>query len=308
VVARISVCGFKDLIRDTRSCTHVRGMTTQHPHCGLCSQCIDRRFAILAAGLEEEDPAGAYKIDLFTDERMPGPGRELALAYVRSASVIDRMTEVDFFSRYGEASRAVGFFDEPAATVAQRIFDLHRRHAAAVCQVFDQATSKNAARLRKGNLPPSSLLCLVLGQHEAEVAYPEPIRAADQPTASSPAIKMAIDGQRVVIDGWGEITGVSAALLIALTEPFRRATTEERAPANYPFILTNHLLDLLKCPEEETLRRRVHRCRSKIRALAGRVGETLPPDAVIESSQRYGYRLNPDSVRIVAITELTARK
>ena len=65
-------------------------MTNLNPHCGQCSQCVDRRFAILAAGLEQEDPAEAYKVDLFTGERSPGPGRELALAYVRSASDIDR--------------------------------------------------------------------------------------------------------------------------------------------------------------------------------------------------------------------------
>jgi hypothetical protein len=31
-------------------------------------------------------------------------------------------------------------------------------------------------------------------------------------------------------------------------------------------------------------------------------------DAVIENNQSHGYRLNPDTVRIVAITELTASK
>jgi 7-cyano-7-deazaguanine synthase in queuosine biosynthesis len=39
-----------DLIRHTRSCSRVRDMTKIHSHCGECSQCIDRRFAILAAG------------------------------------------------------------------------------------------------------------------------------------------------------------------------------------------------------------------------------------------------------------------
>jgi hypothetical protein len=63
-------------------------MTILHPHCGHCSQCIDRRFAVLAAGQENEDPAEAYKVELFTDERPPGPDREMSLAYVRSARLI----------------------------------------------------------------------------------------------------------------------------------------------------------------------------------------------------------------------------
>lgn len=49
VIERISANGCSDLIRHTRSCTRIRDMTTLHPHCGQCSQCIDRRFAVIAA-------------------------------------------------------------------------------------------------------------------------------------------------------------------------------------------------------------------------------------------------------------------
>jgi hypothetical protein len=89
-------------------------MTKIHSHCGECSQCIDRRFAILAAGQEHEDPAEAYKTDLFLGERGPGPDRELALAYVRTALNIENMTDIAFFSHCGEASRVVNYFEDPA--------------------------------------------------------------------------------------------------------------------------------------------------------------------------------------------------
>ena len=81
VIERIAANGCSDLIRDTRSCTRVHDMTRLHPHCGQCSQCIDRRFAVLAASQEHEDPAEAYKVDLFTDKRPAGPDREMALGY-----------------------------------------------------------------------------------------------------------------------------------------------------------------------------------------------------------------------------------
>ena len=42
---------------------------------------------------------------------------------MRSASEVNQMADVAFFSRYGEGSRAVGFYSEPAGTVAERIFD-----------------------------------------------------------------------------------------------------------------------------------------------------------------------------------------
>jgi 7-cyano-7-deazaguanine synthase in queuosine biosynthesis len=42
--------GCADLIKDTVSCTRTRDMRREHTHCGCCSQCINRRFGVLAAG------------------------------------------------------------------------------------------------------------------------------------------------------------------------------------------------------------------------------------------------------------------
>ncbi|MBW7997805.1 MAG: hypothetical protein FVQ81_14785 [Candidatus Glassbacteria bacterium] len=307
VVERISTNGYGDLIRDTRSCTRVHDMTRLHPHCGQCSQCIDRRFAVLAAVQEHEDPAEAYKVDLFDGERHAGPDRETALAYVRSASDVNQMTDVAFFSHFGEVSRVVGYFPETADTVAGHIYDLHRRHAAAVCGVFDRAISSHAGAFREATLPSECLLSLVVSQRDGEHTYPERGRAMVQPAPAAPEIRMAIDEhrKRVVFDRWGEITGVGAELLIVLAEPFRKAMDDELAPEHYPFTETHGLVRRLKCEGDETLRRRVLRCRNMITKLAENAGDPPPSiDAVIESSQWHGYRLNPDSIRIVAITEL----
>src|SRR5262249_30315677 len=93
VTERIVQSGCSDLIRHTRSCTRVHAMTKLHPHRGQCSQCIDRRFAILAAGQDQEDPEEAYKVDLLLGGREAGPDREMVLAFIRSASKIDQMTD-----------------------------------------------------------------------------------------------------------------------------------------------------------------------------------------------------------------------
>lgn len=313
VVKTISASGCGDLIRHTRSCTRVHAMTKLHPHCGQCSQCIDRRFAVLAAEQEDEDPREAYKVDLFTGQRharssAAAADREMALAYVRSASEINQMTDVAFFAKYGETSRAVSFFKESADKVGGRIFDLYQRHASAVCDVFDRAIASHAGELREGKLPPDCLLSLVLGMREGETAYPEKGRAIEQQTFAEPEIRMAIDEhqKRVVFDRWGEIKGVGAALLIALVEPFRQATRDELAPEHYPFIKTSELMHQTNCDSDETLRRRVFRCRNKITKLAAKVGDPPPwIDAVIENNQWHGYRLNPDRVRIVAISEVS---
>ena len=56
VVEQIARLGFAELIRHTRSCADVHNLTRMHPHCGRCSQCIDRYVALRAAGLEAFDP------------------------------------------------------------------------------------------------------------------------------------------------------------------------------------------------------------------------------------------------------------
>jgi hypothetical protein len=94
-------------------------------------------------------------------------------------------------------------------------------------------------------------------------------------------------------------------LIIALAEPFRRANRDELAPENHPYTETPKLMTQTKCDTEETLRRRILRCRNNIAELARSAGNPPPSiDGVIENSQRHGYRLNPDRVRVVAVSEL----
>ena len=308
VIERISQNGCNDLIRHARSCTRVHAMTKLHTHCGQCSQCIDRRFAVLAAKQENEDPADAYRVDLLLSERQVGPDREMALAFVRSASIVNQMTDVAFFAHYGEMSRIVGFFEEPTNTVAGRIFRLYRRQAAAVCRVFDTAIKANASKMREGTLPADCLLSLVVGQPGEGSIYHVPSPAAGQTAAAAPEIRMAIDeaGKRVVFDRWGEIKGTSAELIIALAQPFRQAMRNELAPERYPFLETSKLMRQISCKSDETLRRRIHRCRNKIAELANNEGDSAPSlDAVFENNKWHGYRLNPDRIRIVAISELS---
>jgi hypothetical protein len=81
----ISRLGGADLIGISASCADTHNRTTQHPHCGRCSQCVDRRFAALASGLDLKDPAEAYALDLMEGVRTDARDREIALSYVRNA-------------------------------------------------------------------------------------------------------------------------------------------------------------------------------------------------------------------------------
>jgi hypothetical protein len=232
----------------------------------------------------------------------------MALSFVRSASIVSQMADIAFFAHYGETSRIVGFFQEPATTVAGRIVGLYRRHAIAVCNVFDNAIRANASKMREGGLPADCLLSLVVGQGSESSAYCAASPPPKRLISAAPEIRMSIDenGKRVVFKRWGELRGANAELIIALVELFRDATRKELAPEHYPFLNTSKLVRQIKCGSDEVLRRRVLRCRNKIKKLAKDAGEVEPSiDAVIENNQGHGYRLNPDQVRIVAMSELS---
>ena len=309
VIEQVAAYGFQDLLRYTRSCSRVQEMTTLHPHCGLCSQCIDRRFGMLAAGLAEQDPAEAYKVDLFTGARASGPDREMALSYVRMASTINTMTDLAFFSKYGEANRAVDFLDAPADEAASKIFGLYRRHAVGICDVVDREIAAQAGAIREGSLSPDCLISLIAGQSASGALYPASLAPIIARAESGKPIRIAIHGKslKIVLEGIGELKGVSAAVVKALAVPFRQARGEELLPENYPFVKTKKLLKLLDIEEEETLRKRVHRCREQISKLVINAGRQ-PPDvnAVIESNNWHGYRLNPDTCRSLRFPRLSA--
>src|SRR5205823_3357947 len=62
LVSMLAVEGMADLIRRSFSCSRVRTATVTGKHCGVCSQCLERRFALFSAGLEREEPEETYKV------------------------------------------------------------------------------------------------------------------------------------------------------------------------------------------------------------------------------------------------------
>jgi hypothetical protein len=180
VVRLIDEAGCCDLIEPTTSCTRMRQLSHQHTHCGSCSQCIDRRFAVLAAGLEGSDPGERYGVDLLVGERPEGEPRTMLAAYLETANQITRMTPLQFFTRFGEASRVLCHLgDDPEATALQ-VFRLHQNHAREVAKVIDTAIGRYAGAIRLRELPSSCLLRLVADPGPtAEDAVPSP---TPQPT------------------------------------------------------------------------------------------------------------------------------
>lgn len=159
VVKVITDAGCQDLIAHSMTCTHTWEMTNQHTHCGGCSQCIDRRFAVIAANADQHDPTEHYKMDVFTQSRKKDEDKIMAAAYLERANQVKNLTDVmQLIGSYAEVTRVFRYLDCSPAQAAQRVFDLYKRHANEVTGALDVMGKRYFTEIRKRTLPGDSLL------------------------------------------------------------------------------------------------------------------------------------------------------
>jgi len=154
--------GCAGLLAETRSCAKSR-RPADTPHCGICSQCVDRRFATVAAGLEDHDSAERYEVDLFTDPLPLGEGKTFATSYVGFAQRVDVRGPEDLFWDYPQLELCLDP-DAPAmAAQAERLADLLRRHSAEVLDALGVMISRYGGVIARRQLRDGCLLKLVTG-------------------------------------------------------------------------------------------------------------------------------------------------
>ncbi len=138
------------------------------PHCGVCSQCIDRRFATLAAGLEQYDPTDRYNTEIFLGELKESNARTMAVSYVRFASEVLETAPEGLFSRFPELVEALDPSDPSQRLKAEALTDLLRRHSAAVIRVVEEQVRKAAPQLARREPPASCLLRSHISDEDAQ--------------------------------------------------------------------------------------------------------------------------------------------
>lgn len=298
VVSTIARLGFEDHIRDTHSCADVHNRNKQYHHCGRCSQCIDRRFAMLAAGLEDRDPAEAYQVDLMTGARDRTIDKEAVLSYVRNAHFFELARPERVLQDFPAALDAVGHLGEPAEIVLKRIATLLHRHGTAVSGVMRGILDgRNII-----GLPDSSLLRLYAEDQHRQMLEGV-VRA---PPAVAPetdrGVTLTFDDrqQTVKIDGVVEIRkSATQHLLRVLAAKHLEASGRGLEPFEYPFTTAAKLTDLLERNDEGTVRKLVNRARSRLEGKLASAGldEETGRD-IIENNPWHGYRLNPELVAV----------
>ena len=146
------------------------------PHCGDCSQCVDRRFAAEASGIEAHDPKERYERDIFWHD-LRGAGRRQVEAHVRVARRLERMGPDEFLLSYREAADAVRYLPGTTSEAATAIYELHRRFAKETLAIVERHVVRQAPHIARGEHGARGLLGL-LSDPRLE-AIPAAVMAAD---------------------------------------------------------------------------------------------------------------------------------
>lgn len=180
VIERIACNGSSGLIQLSCSCAHTVHKSKSQWHCGTCSQCIDRRIAILAADLASSDPERDYVVDVFTGPRKAGYEQNMAVNYVRHALELSHMDEVTIASTFNREISSAVRYEPRRREAAEALVELHKRHAASAMGVLEDQVRQEAAGLLSGSLPDTSMLALIAGQnHRASVWERYVVRIGD---------------------------------------------------------------------------------------------------------------------------------
>jgi hypothetical protein len=299
-----------ELIAESFSCSHVRLWVKSGQQCGICTQCIDRRFAVLAAGLEAHDPEEGYQTDLLTGKRADGKELVVAESFVLSARRFSQLTRTALFGRHGELLRVLPYLDGDMEKNATRLFELYRRHGRNVVRVANAALAETTLDAIL-TLPPTCLLSLLRspGGLQSEVLRRDPVELepparerAHAPSATTISVSLNRRRKTAVVGTGVVLTGTSFDLIDALAD-YRSRTQLEHRDDEDAYLPTARLMSQWSV-EGETVRRRVMRCRKSLsKSFRENYGQTIADDAVVQSSRWHGYRLNPN---VLLLTEATA--
>lgn len=162
VLQVIRESGHAELIPSAVSCSKTFQNIGQASHCGICSQCIDRRIATYASSCENWDLAGIFANDVIREPISSGEGRTVIVDYLRQARDFAVWNADHFqFQTVSDLANLIQYLPGPGdeSHRVSKVWDLCRRHGL--------ATLTGLKRIRElhddpfHELPSGSLLHLV---------------------------------------------------------------------------------------------------------------------------------------------------
>jgi 7-cyano-7-deazaguanine synthase in queuosine biosynthesis len=180
VVRVIKDSDLSPLIKITNSCSHTRAASILHSHCGVCSQCIERKLATLYNGIEEDDPDEKYKIRLFEDPLDQPDAKKMVEPYFGYTEFLEQASIDQFFARFGEVQRVLNHVGLTPSEAARKVYELHRRNGRQVGEVTAKQIKRNIDNIRLKKINPNSLMAILVKQpirkkiESGSVTFPTP--------------------------------------------------------------------------------------------------------------------------------------
>ena len=171
VVEIISKHNCQDLIPFSCSCARTFPKPRNQQHCGTCGQCLDRRIAIIAAGLEKYDPEIDYGKDVFLSERKAGYEKHVAAGYVRISSELKDLDAESVYRSFPEIERFSR--SEQGSVSAEKICDAVIRHSKDVYSVIKEMINRNQDPWIDGkpDIEDNSLLSMIHHREHLEAIW-----------------------------------------------------------------------------------------------------------------------------------------
>ena len=304
VVSVLAENKIADLISNTFSCARVREATKTNQHCGVCSQCVDRRFGILAAGLSAYDPADNYAVDLFTGAHETGSALTMIASYVLRAQKLATMSQQTFVASYGQVFRAVQHLPDSSDESVTKIWNLYRKHGREVIEVVDRELQSRGTLAHTLDLPANCLLAMVISPVAKQNSYEDPAETEPKPSDQAEAdrgqykwqrIQFAIDvhARKIIFQGGFEIGGSAYELIEVLGKDFETDIEAGTFPEHHRFLTASALAKRFNI-DEASIRKRISRARrALLEGFLEKVKRQIVPDDIIQNQEWNGYRLNP---------------
>ena len=325
VVSKIAEYGAETCIKEAVSCTSVRDQDTLHTHCGACSQCLDRRFAVLAAGLEGHEYDVMYQTDVLIGPRLTDRSRTIALDWTSHAVRMHDLSLRDFMANYAmEIARIIrGQPDQPSLDTVHRAYAMHRRHSGSVINGIETAISANAGAIARKTLPFTSLIAMhsggggkaVLMLAEKPECKPELIVIASEVVDEDFGRADGVDAplevafffegtrQVLVVRGLGRVHGRPAEVANALKMVYEADRLAGLARSNHSYSSAGVLSQEMGT-SKSAVAKYVDRCRGSLADYYLAINGLLPRHPLlIETKKPNGYRLDPD-IRVISQDQL----
>jgi len=145
VVAALAKTSGSALVPSGVSCSRTFLSIGSASHCGECSQCIDRRFASYAAGIDELDDSVPYAVDFINSPLSNDEACTTLVDYVRQAHEFATWNPDHFATQlFGSISELVDYVGAVTEEEAyNRISQLCRRHGKQVMNAMARMRDKH---------------------------------------------------------------------------------------------------------------------------------------------------------------------